>query len=185
MFTKNKEVPFSSGILIENNLTITQPENKSGWQAFLTVVSQAAIILMGILGAAYAFISSFSIPHHSSVLMLAVLVSTILWMIAFSNPRLTKPMILVPSIIVLLLVLITWKEIKEGFVITANCIVHMINQQMNFSLYDYVTTYSPSEYASAVTIFFVFAGYVITGVLCWAVLRRHSFLIVLGLTLPF
>lgn len=185
MLIKRKNSPPSSqGILLNSDFHVS-PRNRSRLETSLIVVSQAVIILMGLIGAGYTFISTFSVPHSMAPLLLFLFTSTIIWMIILTRKRFRRILTLILLMLPLIPLYFLWPSVKDGFIVTANHMVYAINQQMNWNLYDYITLCTPDQFSYVTTIFFLFISFYLAFLLCWAIIRRHSFSIVFIATIPF
>lgn len=180
----HKNTPLSSkGIILNQDFQVSD-RRPSGISMFLMMVSQAVIILLGLIGAGYSFITMFKIPHSMPVLLIFLLACTIIWMLVFSRKK--AQIFLIPILLSLPvpLAFLFWQEIKNGFIVTANYIVYAVNRQMNLNIVDYVVHCHSADYSYVATLFFLFISFYLSFLLCWAVGKRHSFLIVILSTLP-
>ena len=178
---KSSPIP-PDGIVLHNSFQVSQ-HRSSRLESALILLGQALIILTGLIGAGYTFLTSFSITHYPLILLPFLLFCTLYW--TFLLTRKSPFWTLLGLALPLLPAFFLLSPIREGFVVTANCIVHALNQQMNWNLYDYVTTVPPYQFAYVSTLFYLFASTYFSFLLCWAVIRMHSFLLVFLLTLPF
>ena len=183
IFSLNSTPLSSKGIVLSQDFQVSD-RHPNGKSAFFMVVSQLVIILLGLIGAGYSFITMFSVPHSIPVLLTFLLVCTVIWMLVFSRKK--AQVFLIPILLALPIPLgfLFWQELKNGFIVTANYIVYAINRQMNLQILDYIVEYPPTEYPYVATVFFLFVSFYLSFVLSWAVVKRHSFLIATLSTLP-
>lgn len=172
----------SNGLLLHQDFSVNS-HNPGRLTSFLVLLGQVIIILAGLIGAGYTFLTSFSIPHYPLILLPSLFFCT--FYCAFLLTRKSPFWILLGLGLPLFPAFFLLFPIREGFIVTVNSIVQALNQQMNWNLYDYVTLVPADQFSYVSTIFFLFASVYFSFLLCWAVIKMHSFLLVLLFTLPF
>lgn len=172
----------SNGLLLHQDFSVNS-HNPGRLTSFLILLGQVVIILTGLIGAGYTFLTSFSIPHYPLILLPSLFFCTFYW--SFLLTRKSPFWILLGLGLPLFPAFFLLFPIREGFIVTVNSIVQALNQQMNWNLYDYVTLVPADQFSYVSTIFFLFASVYFSFLLCWAVIKMHSFLLVLLFTLPF
>lgn len=177
-----KAQPEAFGLALgEPTLSTSAPKN--GVEA-LSGISQIIVVILGILGTAYCFLSMFQIPHYPAVLIFCTILFTVLFYSILSNKTACKIGIPLLAFLLLLAFYLFRSRLVDGFVVTANYIVWRINARMGWSLYDYVSHCPRSLHELVITILLLVILFVFAFFLCLAVTRRQSLLAVLLLTLP-
>ena len=123
----------SNGLLLHQDFSVNS-HNPGRLTSFLVLLGQVVIILAGLIGAGYTFLTSFSIPHYPLILLPSLFFCTFYW--SFLLTRKSPFWILLGLGLPLFPAFFLLFPIREGFIVTVNSIVQALNQQMNWNLYD-------------------------------------------------
>jgi transglutaminase-like putative cysteine protease len=174
-----KQKPDSSGI----NIAPPRLETKkiAGADAALDFI----IILMCVFGAAWCGVSAFSLPVLPATLTLYSLLFACVLTLTFYLKRASS---LVLIVITLLYTAALWylrKAFVLGFIIATNQIMTTYASHSEYVLPIYEVAAKPSQYRELCTVFLVFAVFLISCLVSWAVIRRKSFWVTFWVTAPF
>lgn len=160
---------------------IRQGEGK-GWGSLLI---SCLLLILGLGGTAWAFVSSFALPVYLPVLLsLAVLLSLLLtvgyrW-------RFADILLFVLSAALCLFLWRFQKEIVQGFLCTVNCITKAYTENSPFDFPTFlVEAMTERERRRCCTMFVAACMVPVAGALSWAVFRRRSLVFSFLFTFPF
>ena len=149
------------------------------------IAGQAALILLGLVGTAFSFLSAFQIPCYYPAVFFAICLFTAVFLFAFSH-KIAK-MILLPLFAVgaILLVLYRHDELIQGFILVTNRIMETFTENSSWQFPVYLVSAAPETHEEYITAFLIFVLFFISWAVSWAVIRKCSFLLVFLLTSPF
>lgn len=177
---KNQKKLNSSGIELAPPSLILQRPPKAEELAF-----SATLILLGLFGAAWSFVSSFALDLMPVTLVLYTLFFTALFFTVFQLNR-YRGVLLLFLVFLLGAAGYTLRALViQGFLITTNRIMVSYANHSNYVLPIYHVAAEPESYALCGTVFALFVLAFVAMVLCWGVIRKQSAAIVIAVTLPF
>lgn len=178
MHQKNQKPDFSG-------IYIASPRLETKKIIAMDAVLDFLIILLGISGAAWCFISAFSLPVLPVTLILYSLLFTGLFTLTFYLKRIASPLLIVMTLVYAAALWVLRQSFVLGFIITTNRMMTTYAAHSNYVFPVYEVTAKRSRYPELCSIFILFAIFLITFLLSWAVVRRKSFWLTFLVTAPF
>ncbi len=177
---KNQRKPDASGIeLIAPRLTGKEPSSA------VTFLFSTLLVLLGVFGAAWCFISVFSPP----VLPLTTVLYSLLSVAAVSAVFHLKWGRPCPTLALFAVFLAAGyylrSDLVQGFLITTNQIMRTYASHSDYVLPIYNITAKPAEFSLMSTVFILYSVLFLTFLLCWAIIRRQSAGAAFLFTVPF
>lgn len=148
-------------------------------------VFSLTVVLLGILGAAWCFISAFSLPVLPLTVNLYALLFTAIFTLSYFFKR---SRIYIHFLFVVLYTIAAWhfrSEMAQGFVITTNQIMKTYASHSGLNLPVYLVTVKRELYPEICTLFLVFILFIVTGLVCCAVIKQKSLRLTFFVTAPF
>ncbi|MBW7571686.1 transglutaminaseTgpA domain-containing protein [Caproiciproducens faecalis] len=178
MNTEN-QLPDASGLNIS-------PPRLSGQapSPVLNTVFRLLVILSGVFGAGWCFISAFSLP----VLPLTVFAYTLLFTAAFAvidSLKRFQPLLLFAFCFAYCTAV--WylrQSIFQGFLITVNRMMTAYAEHSDYEFPIYLVSAPPAQYSRLCTLFVLIILFLVTGLTSSAVIRRKSFWLAFSATFP-
>ena len=153
-----------------------------GWAAFLM---DCLLLFFGLFGAAWAFLSAFSLPVDP-VFPLVLAASFALLFTAAYRWRFADVILFVLAAGLCVFLWRFQEEIVQGFLVTANCMMAAFTANSPYAFPTFVTETAGEEEAARCAAFFVGVCMVpVAGALSWATVRRRSFVFSFLFTFPF
>ena len=166
----NTDNHHSSGIQISSPRLAEQPASP-----VMNAVFRIIVVLSGVFGAAWCFISAFVLP----VLPLTVFLYAILFAGAFALvyavKRFQYPLILAVCLAYCAAVWYLRESIFQGFVITANRMMTAYAKHSDYEFPLYLVSVPPAQYSRLCTLFVLFILFIVTGLVSSAAIKRKSF----------
>jgi hypothetical protein len=170
----------SSGIELDAPRLIGQKPFSAAGFALSTI-----LVALGVFGAAWCFISSFAL----TVLPFTVALYSVLFVLILSAANhLNRIRRYVLFALILLYAGAGYylhAELVQGFLITTNQIMRVYANHSDFVLPIYDIVAKPVNFPLLGTVFVLFAAVFLTFFLCWAIIRRQSFILAFLVTIPF
>lgn len=143
------------------------------------------LVLLGVFGAAWCFISVFSPPILPLTVVLYTLIFVILLSSVFHLNRIRY--LILPTVFAIFLAAGYYlrKEFVQGFLITTNQIMRTYARHSDYVLPIYRVAAKQADFPLMGTIFILFTVFFITFLLCWAIVRRQSAALAFLITVPF
>ena len=138
-------------ITSSNSLKVTYPLR----------IFQVILILFGVFGPIYGFISGLDIDVINNLVIAAILLSSFYYIFIFLFPRLLKYTLTATVILYFIAVYEFLDEIRNGFWHIENYCIYYINRYYNLKLYPFVVGKHDKE--MVVSIFIIFVIMVFTG----------------------
>lgn len=177
---KSQEKPNRSGIELAPPSLIAQRPRKAE-----ELVFQAILVLLGLCGTAWSFAAVFEIPLLPVTLALYTLLFAALFFAVFQLSRYRGILLLVLVCLLAAAGFVLRVPIIQGFLITTNRIMITYANHSDYVLPIYNVTAAPASYPLYCTIFAMFVLAFLSMILCWAVIRLQSAVVVIAATLPF
>lgn len=149
------------------------------------MAGQAVLILLGLAGSSFSFLSAFQIPCHQPAVLLAVCLFTAAFLLAFSHKILKRVLLPVFAVGSVLLALYWRGRLIQGFILITNRMMETFTENSPWQFPVYLVSAAPERHEEYVTCFFIFVLFFISWAVSWAVVRKCSFLLVFLLTSPF
>lgn len=177
---KSQEKTNRSGIELAPPSLIVQRPHKAEELAF-----QAILVLLGLCGASWSFAAVFEIPLLPVTLALYTLLFAALFFAVFQFSRYRGVLLLLLACLFGAAGYVLRVPIVQGFLITTNRIMITYANHSEYVFPIYKVTAAPSSYPLYCTVFAMFMLAFLSMVLCWAVIRLQSAVVVIAATLPF
>lgn len=148
-------------------------------------VFSLAVVLLGVLGAAWCFISAFSLPVLPLTVNLYALLFAAVFTLSYFFNRLR---IYIHFLLIVLYSIAAWHfrfAMAQGFVITTNQIMKTYANHSGLNLPVYLVTVKTELYPEVCTLFLVFILFIVTGLVCCAVIKQKSLRLTFFATAPF
>lgn len=143
------------------------------------------LTLLGVFGAQWCFISTFSLP----VLPLPIVLFTLLFVLGLNGIyRLKRARFIILPLLTLIYAWIGYRlhtEFIQGFLITTNQMMTVYAAHSSYVLPIYQVTAKAGQYSQFVTTFVLYVSFFLCLFLSWAIVRRQSFAAVFLTTVPF
>jgi hypothetical protein len=145
----------------------------------------AAVLIASlcVFGSLYTFSSFFHPPFNGAAVALFGAVCCLVYTAIFYFPRAVLPGLIAAGAATALWGFFARRLVVQGFLVTLNSAVDVINRHLNWSLYPYVVEVGPDKAGYAATVFFILVLSVFSAIIAGLVVHR-KFLLVLALTLP-
>lgn len=175
-----KQIKHNSGLSFQNiRMTAKLP------RPAVQMAGQAVLILLGLIGAAFSFVSAFQLPCHEPTVLLAVCLFTAAFLFAFSHKIVKRVLLPVFAAGSVLLALYWRGRLVQGFILITNRMMETFTENSPWQFPVYLVTAAPDRREEYITCFFLFALFFLSWAVSWAVIRKCSFLLVFLLTSPF
>jgi len=171
---KDKDIEFAGRNLItsSNRIQISP----------LLQVLQFLLILLGVYGTIFGFISAFEVEINSKILMIAILLSTTYFYAVFLLPKLVKYTMPISLLIYLYAGFEFWEEIQNGFWHLENNYILKFNKYFKTNIYIYIV--GDYKARQVITIFFIFIIILVCCLIC-SVISKNAFRSLFGIiTVP-
>lgn len=143
------------------------------------------VVLLGVLGAAWCFISAFSLPVLPLTVNLYALLFAAVFTVSYS---LKRAHIYIHFLLVILYAAAAWyfrAGMAQGFVITTNQIMKTYASRTDLDFPIYLVSVKKDLYPETCTLFLVFVLFIVTGLVCNAVIKQKSLCFTFLVTSPF
>ena len=177
---KHQQKPDSSGIEFDAPRLIGQNSSAAAEFTLGTI-----LVLLGVFGAVWCFISAFTLQ----VLPLTIVLYSLIFILALAA---IQQMNRIRYIFLFAMILLyagagfyLHTELIQGFLITTNQIMMTYARHSDLILPIYDVSAKQADFPLMCTIFILFAVFFLSFFLCWAILRRQSFALSFIATLPF
>ncbi len=170
-----------SGVVFSDVVQIKTKHNREVPQ----IAEHIILVLLGVLGVAFSFISFFSFAYSGVVVTLgAVFFSIVFVMIFHYLPSVKLPLGILAGCYAVLCILFI-SPLRKGFYFIANGVISGINQEMQYNIGTYDIPVDLQNLAGFyTTLFFIFALFLIAGLVSFFVVQRTSFIALLLVTAP-
>ncbi len=145
----------------------------------LLLFFQFLIIVAGVYGTIFGFISAFSLVVNTKILIIAILSSIIYFYVVLHLHKLEKYMLSTSLFIYLLAVFEFWDEFQNGFWNLENYYIENYNYYYSTNVYKYVVGNYKAEHV--ITIFFIFIIILLSMLTCGVIVRnifRFPFIVI-------
>ncbi len=177
---KNQRKLNNSGIeLAAPRLTGRKPSAAAGF------CLSAILILLGVFGAAWCFVSAFSVPILSFTAVIYSLIFVVILVTVWHLGRMRFFLLLTFAALYAGAGYYLRAELVQGFLITTNQIMVTYARHSDYVLPIYDVSAKPANFSILCTIFVVYAVFLVTFFLSWAIVKRQSLSLVFFATLPF
>lgn len=153
----------------------------SGW--WYTVM-QSVIALLGLFGIAYSFISLFHLPINNLPVALSTIIYTVFFCLIYKSKNIWKWALPVSFVFFALAGWLFRTELIYGYKIIMNRVVSGINRRSTLNLPSF-NTGNIRDYSYYVTVFVVFALFLLSMAVVFLVVRKPNFALLFLVTFPF
>ena len=143
------------------------------------------LILLGVFGSVWCFISAFSLPILPLTVILYTLLFSFVFTLSFYLKRACYPIVFVLALLYGAAIWYGRTPFVRGFIITTNQIMITYASHSDYVLPIYDVGAKPDQFQELCTIFVLFAVFLIVCLVSWAVIRRKSFWLTFLTTFPF
>lgn len=143
---------------------------------------QYMLVVAGVYGTLFCLISGLDIPVYTGVLTAAFFISALYFFTLYMLPSFIKYSLPLSLLLYLAAGYIFWDEIRNGFWHLENIYITKFNAYYNTSVLKYLV----EEYdeKAVLTIFFIFAGVLLSLLICGLVLRNALRFLFVIITVP-
>jgi transglutaminase-like putative cysteine protease len=170
----------SSGIEIAPTRLI-EPKQFAAADAALSLL----LVLLGVFGSIWCFISAFSLPVLPLTVILYTLLFTGVLTLTFYLKRACYPIVFVLALLYGAALWYGRIPFVRGFIITTNRVMITYANHSDYVLPLYNVGAKPAQYPQFCTVFVLYAVFLIVSFVSWAVIRRKSFWLTFFATFPF
>ncbi len=170
----------------DSGISLNSPEIHAASPSLLFQRSwQILLVLLGLFGSFFSFISSFQIPANSLLFSAVIVVMTAIFTLTIAVRKLL--FILSPILAAAYLwAAVAFRELWiQGFLLVTNQMMRAFTANSSWEFTTYLVTAPVSSRNSCITIFLLFALFLIAWLLSWGIFFRNSFLLSFLLTFPF
>lgn len=160
-----KKIKFKD-ISLENNIQLSKDKGNSRFIKYFDIL----LTLLGVVGFVYVFISGFNIPVNNTIIMATSICSVLYFSFVLKKTKYIKYNLLGTSGILLLAVLLFYKNILDGFKLICQTITNM---NLNFEFNNL-----------NVNVFFIFSIILISGLISFSITYKPRFILLLILIVP-
>lgn len=178
---KSREKIQSGGIIFSGDVHISTKAVSA--TPYRGLIYKLVLVLLGVFGSSYTFLTCFDLPRDNKVLVLSTLFFIVFFTAAFSFKRLVK--FTLPAII-LLLGAVIWRyfeELQEGFLVLSN-ILSPIILKMSGRYFLTGGRVVSGDLTEKLMVALLFSMFIISGVVTFYVINRQRFAWPFFLTFP-
>jgi hypothetical protein len=169
----------SKDIIFENDIKVSSSRVSSSIMKYLDVL----IAFFAVYGATYVFISSYKIEVNNSLILGAIICSVLLFSIIYKNRKFMKYTLIGTLITYIISFYIFYNSINYGFMAMFKKVIDIINNNNNFEFANEINNYVYSN-ELAITIFFIFAIFVISALICYSIIYKPNLILLLLVIIP-
>lgn len=148
-------------------------------------VYRLMLILSGVFGAGWCFISAFALPVFPLTVLSYTLLFTAVFALIHSFKRFQPLLLLVFCLAYCAAVWYLRQLIFQGFLITVNRMMTAYAEHSDFEFPIYLVLAPAAQYSQLCTLFVLFVLFPVTGLMSSAVIKRKSFWLAFLSTFPF
>ena len=171
----------SKDIIFEADIKVSSSRVSSSIMKYLDVL----IAFFAVYGATYVFISSYKIEVNNSLILGAIICSVLLFSIIYKNRKFMKYTLIGTLITYIISFYIFYNSINYGFMATFKKVIDTINNNNNYN-FEFPSEINNYMYSNelAITIFFIFAIFLISALICYSIIYKPNLILLLLVTIP-
>jgi len=141
----------------------------------MNAVFRMIVVLSGVFGAAWCFISAFALPILPLTVFLYSLLFAGAFALIYAVKRFQYPLILAFCLAYCAAVWYLRESIFQGFIITVNRMMTAYAKHSDYEFPLYLVSVPPAQYSRLCTLFVLFILFIVTGLVSSAVIKKKSF----------
>ena len=168
----------SKDLILDHNIQVSSSKGTLNLINHLDIL----IAILGVIGTIYAFISSYDIQHNKLLVVSAIIIFVLFYSFMYKNLKYLKYTLLGSMGIYGGTFLIFYEDIKKGFMATWNIVAEGISKNSKINLINFDLSIKNTELC--ISIFLLFVSYIICWMICYSIICKPNFILLLIFTVP-
>jgi len=168
----------SKDLILDHNIQVSSSKGTLNLIKHLDIL----IAILGVIGTIYAFISSYNILNNKLLVVSAIIIFVLFFSFTYKNLKYLKYTLLGSMGVYGVSFFIFYEDIRQGFMATWNIVAEVISNNLKINLINF--DLSIKNTGLCISIFLIFIVYIISGIICYSIIYKPNFILLLIITVP-